>query len=88
MESDKNLRAVRRLAASHTCLPQYLLIQDLHNSGLVGQRRDKLIVQDGNGIVFDAALHDQVRNTSRIREGWDIAANLVERNREIRSESA
>ena len=88
MGSDKTSLAVRRCVASRTCLLQYLLIQDLHDGGLVGYGGDKLIVHNGNGIVFDTTLHDQVRDTSRVRESWDIAANLVERDREIRGKRA
>lgn len=69
--------------SKHTGLLQLFLVQDLHDSGLVRDGRNELVVDDRNRVILHARLDDKVGNTSSIGERRDITTDLVEGEREV-----
>ena len=67
----------------HTALLQSLLALDLHNRSLIRNGRDEFVVDDYNRVVFDAALDDEVGNSSSISKCMDVTSNLVESQLEV-----
>jgi hypothetical protein len=62
----------------HTALLQGLLTLHFHNSSLIRNSRNKLVVNKHNRVKFDTTLDDKVCNTSSISKGRDVPSNLVE----------
>ena len=62
----------------HTALPQSFLALDLHNCRFILSGRDKFIADNYNRVIFDAALDDEVGNSSSVGKCRDVTSNLVE----------
>jgi len=50
---------------------------------LMRNGRDKFVVDDYNLVIFDAALDDEVGNSSSVGECRDATSNLVECKLEV-----
>lgn len=72
----------------HTALFQGGLAPNLYSSGFVADCRDEFVVNDDNGFVLDAALDNEVGNTSSVGKRGDVSANLVERQAEVAGQRA
>jgi len=71
-----------------TALFQGLLALDLHSSGLIGDSRDKLVVNEDNRVVLDTALCNEVSDASGVSKGGDVASNLVESQVQVLAQCA
>lgn len=65
-----------------------LLALDLEDGGLVRDGGDELVVDDDDRVPLDAALDDQVGHARGVREGGDVAADLVEGEADVVGDGA
>lgn len=78
----------RRAVEARTRGSQSLGTLNNHGSGLVGDGRLELVVNEDNRVVLDTTLGDEIRNGSSVRKGRDITPDLVEGHGEVVSVNA
>lgn len=76
--TEMNSHPVRRRKSTHTTLLQSLFTLHLHDSSLIRNGRNELVVNKDNRIELDTTLNNEVCDTSSISKSGNIPADLVE----------